>query len=411
MLALLQKISTSEPKWLSEYRQRSLQFFNNLPLEQTKYTKLDIDFSKINISAGTELDKSTEHQDFIQNCLRQEGGVTISGSLSEDLKKQGVIFCDLRTAIRSHEDKVWDHFNSRAVLPEEDKLVALNNALFTNGTFLYVPKNVTVEVPIRNIISTKSSDVFSQTIIIADEGSKVSFIEEDASLNGEKSIFSNITEVIIKDNAQVDFASFQNFSPSVTALITRRAVLGRYAKLSWALGTFGSSLLKSKRDTMLKGEGSEVRDIEVFYGNGSQHFDMTTNVWHMVPNTKADLSVKGVLKDGARSISLGMVRIAKEAQKTDSYLAEHTLLLDQKARADAIPALEIEANDVRAAHASSTSQIDENQIFYLQTRGLDDDTARKTIVAGFLNPVIEKIPIEDVRTRLKTSIESKWQAK
>lgn len=412
----MENVNTSEPVWLAKIREDSKKHFDELPLEKSQYIKLDIDFDKIlKQRNGQDEEIAPQMPSSVSKLLDDKSRIMIAQlnnkivkvNLPESLKKKGVVLCSFRDALASHSALVEDFFRNRTIRIDESKLVAFNYANFNSGVFLYIPKNVDVENPIYHIMSIDGSATIAQTVIIAEEGSRLTFVEEDYS-TGKEAFHSSLVEIHLAENASANFVNIQDFSENVTSIVNKKAMVEKDARMNWIIGLLGSRLSRAKRDTILAGQGSSVGDTEVFFGRNAQHFDITSNISHTVPNTKGEVLVKGVLCDKARSVSQGMIRVDKNAQKTDSFLAEHTMLLDKETRSDAVPGLEIEANDVRCTHSASVSQIDEEQVFYLVSKGLTESEARKLIVLGFLDSAFQRIQVSDINERFKALIEEKW---
>ena len=413
----------SEPEHLGKQRLASLDLFNQLPLEKSPlYTKY------VDMVAGLKLDQvepglSSKHITVPgevkhlladqQTLVVQVDSEVVTTTFHGGLEKEGVVFADLKTALSKFPEMVGSHF-SKAIPPDSDKFAALNNALYTAGVLLYVPKGLSVKVPFRNIVFVQSHGLgaFSHNVIVADENSRVTFLQEaysklDASKQGP-ALYSEVTEVFAGEGAEVSFASVQNFEADVHSFVNRRSVGGKDSRVNWTIGHVGGGITRSRMDSALAGPGANAEDVEIVFGAGDQRFDIVTDLSHIAPNTTGHVLAKGVLTDSSRSVFKGMIRIGKGAKNSRSYLAEHAMILSKKARADAIPGLEIETNEVRATHSGSVSQIDEEQVFYLESRGLTQSEARKLIILGFLHPAVERIPSRNVRAGIQYLIEEKW---
>jgi Fe-S cluster assembly scaffold protein SufB len=261
-------------------------------------------------------------------------------------------------------------------------------------------EEIVIEEGKRRSISIKNRP---RIRIIAEEGSQVDIIEEQS---GSQVMFE--LEIVGKPGSKVNYTSIQDLPESSDVKITRKAFLGKDAQLQWSIYSFGSGKLEESTDTYLESEGCQTNYSEIFFTNKKQDYNITSNLHHKERNTKGEVLVKGLLKNSSRAIFKGLIKIDKKAQQSDSFLAEHTMLLDKEARSDSIPALEIEANDVRCTHSSSMTQVDEEQVFYLQSRGINREEAREQIVLGFLNPVISKIAAQKIRENIISRISDKW---
>ncbi len=380
-----------EPQWMKEIRMGAWNKFQQISMptikdEDWKYTDISsLDLTKINPSTINK----------------------IMFEISDKLKKSGVIITDLRDAIENHEELVKKYFGS--VVTPDKKFDYLNFAFWNNGIFIYVPESVSVDIPIRAAFLTKDvSAIFTHNLIILEPNSSINFYEEYSSNASDKqSLQSGVTEIIVKENSHIDFVSIQEWNDNFYDFSTKKAILERDATINWIFGCFGGRVTKWNINTMLNGEGSQSRNLGVFFGTKKQHFDISTNAYHLVPHTTNNILTKGVLNDNATSVYHGLISVEKDAQKTDSYLADHILVLSENALANSIPELKIEANDVRATHGATIGKIDEEQLFYLTSRGLSRNEAELLIVKGFFEPVIQKIPMEDIRDKIQKIIEGK----
>jgi Fe-S cluster assembly protein SufD len=313
------------------------------------------------------------------------------------------------TAVREHTDLLQHHFMREAVRAGDGYFAAMHGALWSGGTFLYVPKNVRVALPLH-AATWAGPDVnsFTHTLVVVDSGAQVTFVEEFTSADsGDQAMHNGIVELILRDNAQLDYVNVQDWNRKAYNFTTERAIVDRDAALHWVIGGVGSRLTKSFIDSSLVGPGSTAMMSGVFFGDGRQHLDYDTQQNHMAPHTTSDLLYKGALKGKARSVWQGMIKVYPAAQKTDGYQANRNLILEKTARADSIPGLEIEADDVRCTHGATVSQLDPDEVFYVRSRGLPLEETQRLIVQGFFSPVIERIPLESVRERLSDEIMKK----
>ncbi len=413
-----------EPAEVSQQRVDALDLFNKLPLEKSPlYSKYVDMVSGLNLDAiqighpGREKSLPKEISHLIKTeeptLALQVDSQMVRTEVHGTLEKEGIIFTDIQTAIRKYPDLVRAHL-AKAIPADEDKFAALNNSFFTAGTFLYVPKGIQIKIPFRNIILVKNRGhgAFARNLIVAEENTKVTFLQEAYShLNGATSgpgLYSETTEAYLGEGSEINFASLQNFEDDVHCLVNRRAMVGRDARINWTVGHIGGGITRSRMDSVLNGQGASAEDVEVVFGGEAQRFDVVTDLTHEAPHTTGHVLARGVLKDTARSIFKGMIRIEQGAKNSNSYLAEHAMILSKKARADAIPGLEIETNEVKATHSGSVSQIDEEQVFYMMARGLTMSEAQRLIILGFLHPAVQRIPLRTVRASIQYLIEEKW---
>jgi Fe-S cluster assembly scaffold protein SufB len=304
-------------------------------------------------------------------------------------------------------------------LPENDKLAQMTRALWSDGLLIHVPDGVRLEEPIvlRWVVGSPDTALLCRTIISVGEDAQVSVLEDQvssvssAAAGDPQALFAGTTEVQIGAGSTLAFAGLQDLSLGQVAFQHRSAVLGRGATVRWALAQLGSRIIRSRIDNRLEGNGSTVEQAEIVFGSADQLFDLTSYTRHLGRDTTGNLLSKGALADRSRAYMKGLATIDLPAHGTDSYLGEFGMLLSRQARSVAIPSLEIDQPDCRrVAHASSVGPIDETQLFYLESRGLDPDTARKFIVMGYLEPVVARVPLESARDRLRELLEAKWDA-
>ena len=413
-----------EPAWLQEFRTKSLKLFRELPVElsnlYTKYADLTgVSFESTNIVLPEP--KASEIET-IRNKLEtkaaltiyQFGPKTIPPALPETLTKEGVIFTDIGTAIRNDPELFRNYFLEKAILPNDDKFGALNNALFTSGFYLYVPKGIEITVPFRHVtmLDAEGCGLFSQNVVIADNRSKFTVVEElySKQLKGQtkRSIYSGLSEVHLRDGAEVTYSSINNLSSNVNIFSNKKSVGAKDSKIVWSSGLLGGAYTRSRLESVMKASGATSENIEVVFGAGTQRFDTVSNITHVGENTSGHAISKGVVKDQARALFKGMIRIEKTAKNSRAYLAEHGMILGKEALADAIPGLEIETNEVKATHSASVAQINDEETFYLMSRGIPEDDAKKLIIVGFFEPVVERIPVPEIARRIRRIIDLKW---
>ena len=413
--------SRNEPDWLKEYRKNSLSIYEGLPLETsplyTKYTDAKkMDPEQVSLSINS--DSTTP--DFLkkrlaelenENCIIQIGTNITRVNLSDDLKSKGIVISSLNDALSNNTDlikKALESSNSK-----EDKFTALNNAAFNSGMFIHIPKNVSIEEPIHMLscLSVDGISTISRNVLVAEEGSKASVIQELYSPKSSKQqAYLELLNTNVAANAHLDMTTLQMMEQSAVNFSTRRTDIAQDGSVNWYLGLFGSMLSRYRIDYYLNGSGAKTNDSEVIFGNNEQSFDIQTNVIHEAPFTEGKVIEKSILKNKSKSLFKGMIRIKEKASKSNSYLSGRSILLDKGARSDSIPGLEIFTNDVRATHSASVAQVDDEQIFYLQTRCLDRKEAERTIVEGFLEPLSRKMSYQ-VRAWIAYLIESKWASR
>lgn len=419
--AFVEKISSSfgEPAWLRQFRMDALDQFNVLPEEKSNlYTKYGSDI-KIDFASLTKQTSATAHPaavPIVEIAAGIESGQyyittqteTIASKNVKSLESKGVVFCDYHEALEKHEGILKKIFEDKAIKPSDDKYAALNSSLFSSGWLLYVPKHVKIEDPLR-IRSYLNSlkPLFTQTWIYAEDDSEVSLLTENygAEIPG---FASEIVEAYLQDSSSVHYSNIQDYSQQTTVLSNSKALCAKDAQIYWTVGYFGGRVHRSRSESIFLKDGAGAEDVEVVFGNNDQKFDLVSDLSHVGMSTKGRILSNSVLNDKAQSVFKGMIRIGKEAKNSNAYLAGHAILLSENSRSDAIPGLEILTNDVKATHSASVSQIDDDQIFYMMTRGLSESEAKKFIVLGFLEPAISRIRSEDLRDTMRDLIEAKW---
>ena len=309
-----------------------------------------------------------------------------------------VVVLPFTEALAEYGDVIEANFGS-VLDPEHNYLTALSVALFTTGTFVYVPEGVDVEdVTVRAEMNSRS--LFSQTLVVAEESSSVTILESietgDAEVDDDR-YFSNLVEVVAGENANVQFGSLQNLDDDAYTYSLKRGVTDTYATVDWIESNFGSKLTRSDVETELNGDGSESQIVGTFFGTDDQHFDINARVWHQAEQTTADLVTRGVLDDVARSVYEGVQDVGEDAWNTSSYQRENTLMLSDDAEADASPKLIIHNHDTEASHSATVGQVDAEDLFYLESRSIDSRTARNMLVEGFFVPVLEEIAVDEFR--------------
>ena len=330
--------------------------------------------------------------------------------LDKQLASQGVVFTDLRTAQVDHPqilEKVLKNSKTYA----SDKFSAMTAAFSRNGILLYVPVGVTVDKPLHSLIWTSGSGFLNafQIFVYLDENATATYVHESSSPldSGEQNLHTALMDVNVAAGAKLNFVELQSLGIREWNITRETVNVGADAEVDWIFGALGSRLTKNFSDLNLVGKGSTGKMSGFFFTNGQQHLDHDTQQNHMAANTTSDLLFKGALLGESRSVWQGMIYVAENASKTDGYQANRNLILSEKARADSIPGLEILTDDVRCTHGATVGKIDEEQVFYLQSRGIPREEAERTIVEGFFDPIMQRIPFEGVRQRFQNAIEEK----
>ncbi len=323
----------------------------------------------------------------------------------------GVVFSDLAAAAKSHPELVERYLLTRAVDPAADALSALHAAYWTGGTFLHVAKGVKLEAPLFGLIGLSASGRvdMNHTLIVLEEGASATFIQETAGRGEGEALHAGAVELIVGASADLRFVNIQNWNRATWHFSRENAVVGRDAKLQWTVGGLGSRLAKVNQEVALAGQGADAQVNGVMFTTGRQHLAYFTRQDHQAPHTTSDLLYKGGLKDHSRVVWKGMIRVEPDAQKTNAYQKNDSLVLSENARADSIPGLEIEANDVRCTHGATAGAVDDEMVFYLRSRGIKKDEAVRLIVEGFFANVYDRITVEPVRETLRRAVAEKLE--
>lgn len=419
----------NDAQWVSEKRKSAWHIFEDIPMPTTsdeawrrtnlkrikwEQFSLDVAPSIAPVQALSDLPEALQvmlgADKPAAGRLLFINGQLIYAELDADVAAQGVIFTDLRTATQKHADLVSSHLMGEAVPPSDSKFAALNGALWQNGGFLYVPKNVAVENPfqVAIVLDGEGATSVHRTLIVAENSAQADYIEETASLNdADAGLSVGAVEIIARANSTLRYVDLQQWGHKVINFNTKRAIAHADSNVYWDLGELGSHLTKTFIDTQLVGKGANTECNGVYFLDEVQHVDLDTMMHHRAYSTTGDLLLHGALKDKARAIFIGMIKIDPAGQLTDSYLKNQNLLLDDTCRADSIPALEIDANDVRASHAATISQVEEEYVFYLQSRGIPRKVAVQMIVEGFFETVFARMGDERVREHLMNAVNQK----
>jgi FeS assembly protein SufD len=424
----VESLSGKEPSWIASIRKQAFSQYQSLPAEVSPLYSKYSDVNRIkpeNVHFGAPSRPGALGKDLTDRLreLEQETGVLQVGAeisrifVRDNVAKQGVIVTGIQDALAMHGDLIKSHMDSNQLNYLEDKYLALEASAFQSGIFIYIPKNVLVEDPIRIIMSLADdgTSLISRNIIVADTGSKATIVQElyAPGSSGRQDVqqgYFELVETHLSPNAHLELVTLQAMGTDTVNVSNRKAFVERDAKMSWYIGMFGSMLARYKTDSIMKGSGASAEDVEIVFGVDNQAFDVMSNLIHHGQYSRGRVLVKSVLKDTSKSLFKGMIKIGKEGKGTESYLAGHAILLDRGSKSDSIPGLEIETNEVKATHSASVAQMDENQIYYLMTRGLSREGAKREIVSGFLEPLSRKMG-PTIRAWVNYLIENKWQGK
>jgi Fe-S cluster assembly protein SufB len=407
----------NEPEWMLEMRLKALRLFMKKPMPAWGSDLGGIDFDNIKYFVrSTEKQAATwddlpddikntydrlgipeaEKQRLVSGVAAQYESEVVYHKIREDLEEQGVIFLDTDTALREHEDVFKEYFGT--IIPSGDnKFSALNTAVWSGGSFIYVPKGVHVDIPLQAYfrINTENMGQFERTLIIADEGSNVHYVEGcTAPIYSSDSLHSAVVEIIVKKNARVRYTTIQNWSNNVYNLVTKRAVAHEGAVMEWIDGNIGSKVTMKYPAVFLMGEHARGETLSIAFAGEGQHQDAGAKMVHCAPNTSSSIVSKSVARGGGRTSYRGLVQVQEGAYGSRSTVRCDALLVDDISRSDTYPYVDVREDDVSMGHEATVSKVSEDQLFYLMSRGVTEEEAMAMIVRGFVEPVARELPME-----------------
>jgi Fe-S cluster assembly protein SufB len=416
---IVEEISSykDEPSWMREFRLKALDHFGQHPMPKWAGGMMDeVDFQNIHYfvraseKQGRSWDEVPEdikktfdrlgipeaERKYLAGVGAQYESEVVYHQVREDLEKQGVVFLDMDTGLREHEDLVREYW-ATVIPPNDNKLAALNSAVWSGGSFVYVPPGVHVEMPLQAYfrINTENMGQFERTLIIADEGSFVHYIEGcTAPQYTTDSLHSAVVEIICKPGSRVRYTTIQNWSHNVYNLVTKRAVAHEQATMEWIDGNLGSKLTCKYPSIYLMGPEAHGEVLSIAFAGRNQHQDAGGKAIHVAPKTTSTITSKSISKDGGRSSYRGLLEIAPGAKESRSKVVCDALLLDEDSRSDTYPTIRIGEDNVDVGHEATVSKIGEEQLFYLMSRGLSEEEASGMIVGGFIEPFTRELPME-----------------
>ncbi|MGH7666403.1 MAG: Fe-S cluster assembly protein SufB [Candidatus Dormibacteria bacterium] len=405
-----------EPEWMLEFRLKALEHFRQRPMPSWGADLSGIDFDEIyyyvrpaeeqgrtwdEVPSGIKrtfdrLGIPEAERKFLAGVSAQYESEVVYHSIREDLEKLGVLFCDCDTGLRDHPEIFRKYFGT-VIPPNDNKFAALNSAVWSGGSFVYVPKGVRVEVPLQAYfrINTESMGQFERTLIIAEEGSFVHYIEGcTAPTYSKDSLHSAVVEIIAMPDAHVRYTTIQNWSNNVYNLVTKRAIAKERSVVEWIDGNLGSKVTMKYPSIYLMGEGAHGEVLSVAFAGDGQHQDAGAKVIHVAPNTTSSIVSKSVSKGSGRTSYRGHLKVYPKAHNVRSSVRCDALLLDEQARSDTYPYMDVEAEDVQLGHEATVSKVGDEQLFYLQSRGISEAEATAMIVNGFIEPFVKELPME-----------------
>jgi len=406
----------NEPEWMRKYRLKSLEYFLARPLPTWGGDVTGIDFDNIfyYIRPTEKQAKSWEdlppdikdtwdklgipeaEKKYLAGVGAQYESEVVYHKLKEDLESQGVLFLDMDSGLREHEELVKQYFGT--IIPQNDnKFAALNSAVWSGGSFIYVPPGVKVEMPLQAYfrINAENMGQFERTLIIVDEGAQVHYVEGcTAPIYSSDSLHSAVVEIIVKRGARCRYTTIQNWSTNVYNLVTKRAVAYEDAVMEWVDGNLGSKLTMKYPSIWLMGERAHGEVLSIAFAGNGQHQDAGGKAVHVAPNTTSVITSKSISKNGGRAGYRGLLEVAKGAAGSKSKVVCDALILDEDSRSDTYPYMRIDEDHVDIGHEATVSKIGEEQLFYLMSRGLTEAEASAMIVSGFVEPITKELPLE-----------------
>jgi Fe-S cluster assembly protein SufB len=407
----------SEPEWMLAMRLKGLKLFEKKPMPTWGADLSGIDFSNIKYFVrSTEKQATTwdelpadikntydrlgipeaEKQRLIAGVAAQYESEVVYHQIREDLEEKGVIFVDTDTGLREHEDLFREYFGS--VIPVGDnKFAALNTAVWSGGSFIYVPKGVKVDIPLQAYfrINTENMGQFERTLIIADEGSSVHYVEGcTAPIYSSDSLHSAVVEIIVKKDAHVRYTTIQNWSNNVYNLVTKRTAVHEGGRMEWIDGNIGSKVTMKYPACYLLGERAVGETLSIAFAGPGQHQDAGAKMVHAAPRTTSNIVSKSVARGGGRTSYRGLVQVQEGAHGSRSSVVCDALLVDTISRSDTYPYVDVREDDVSLGHEATVSKVGDDQLFYLMSRGLSQDEAMAMVVRGFVEPIAKELPME-----------------
>lgn len=405
-----------EPQWMTEFRLKALEIFYSMPMPQWGGDLSALNFDEIvyYVKPSERTERSWDEvpqeikdtfdklgipeaeQKWLAGVSAQYESEVVYHNMKKDLEKQGIIFMDTDSALKEHEElfrKYW----AKVVPPTDNKFAALNSAVWSGGSFIYVPPGVKVDTPLQAYfrINTENMGQFERTLIIVDEGAHVHYVEGcTAPIYSTSSLHSAVVEIYVKKNAYCRYTTIQNWSNNVYNLVTKRAVVEENGTMEWIDGNIGSKLTMKYPACILKGEGARGMTLSIAFAGKGQHQDAGSKMIHLAPNTSSTIVSKSISKDGGNVTYRGLVHFGRKADGARANIECDTLILDNKSKSDTIPYNEILNDNISLEHEAKVSKVSEEQLFYLMSRGISEEEATEMIVMGFIEPFTKELPME-----------------
>lgn len=405
-----------EPQWMRQFRLRALKIFEDKPLPTWGPDLSLLDFNEIYYyirptdrqarrwediplkirKTYEELGIPKAEQLYLAGVSTQFESEVVYGSLREELAKQGVIFLSMDEALQKYPEIVKEYFGT-VVSPENNKFAALNSAVWSGGSFIYVPSGVEVGLPLHTFfwIESQRMGQFERTLIVAEEGSSIHYVEGcTAPILSEDSLHAGVVEVIVKKGARVRYSTAQNWSKNVFNLVTKRAFVEEEGTIEWVSGSLGSKVAMLYPSSFLRGKGARADHLLLSLAGEGQVLDTGVKVFHQAPHTSSQILAKSISRRGGKTVFRGLLQVAEGAKGAKGHMRCDALLLDRDSQTETLPNLKIEEKEVSIGHEATVGKVGEEQLFYLRSRGLSETEATSMIVNGFIEPIIKELPLE-----------------
>lgn len=406
----------NEPQWMTDFRLKSLEIYNSKPIPKwgADISNLDLDEIIAYIRPNTEMKNSwDEVPDDIKNTFERLGlpqaereslaGVgaqydseVVYHNIKQELVDQGVIYTDMETALRDYEDIVKEYF-MKLVPPTDHKFAALHGAVWSGGSFVYVPKGVNVDIPLQSYfrMNAPGAGQFEHTLIIVEEGSTLHFIEGcSAPKYKVNNLHAGCVELFVKESSRLRYSTIENWSRNMYNLNTKRAVVDKNGVIEWVSGSFGSKVSMLYPMSILRGEGARSEFTGITFAASGQYLDTGTKVVHAAPYTSSTVNSKSISKDGGHAFYRGLLKVAPGAHHCKSTVSCESLMLDNKSKSDTLPIIELNNDNIDIGHEAKIGRISDEAIFYLMSRGISEEEAKAMIVRGFVEPITKELPLE-----------------
>lgn len=406
----------NEPQWMRDFRLKSLEVYNKIELPSWGPNLDELDMSNIvtYVRPKTDLNESWDNvPDDIKKTFdllgipeaekkslagvgAQYDSEVVYHSIREDLVKQGVIYTDMESAVRDYEDIVKEYF-MKCVPPNDHKFAALHGAVWSGGSFVYIPKGVEVDIPLQSYfrLNSPGAGQFEHTLIIVDEGAKLHFIEGcSAPKHNTTNIHAGCVELFVKEGATLRYSTIENWSKNMLNLNTKRALVDKNATIEWVSGSFGSKISMLYPMSILRGEGARVEFTGVSFAGKGQNLDTGAKVIHAAPYTSSTINSKSISKNGGEATYRGVVKVNKNAHHSKSMVSCESLMLDNISSSDTVPVIDLMNDNVEIGHEAKIGKISDDAIFYLMSRGITEEEANSMIVRGFVEPISKELPLE-----------------